>query len=147
MVHTLLALQTNKEVLTNTMDVFIQEPLLDWEKLARRLATQQTEEGGGASSWFPQNKIDIAKRKLNKLNPAFIMWNELLTSVHQVRGRGGEGRGERGEGERGEGERGGPPYFLCFPYTLAEEAIPQIPPSDSDGRSKTQRESTCERKM
>lgn len=84
--HTLQALQANKDILINTMDVFVQEPLLDWEKLARRLATQQTTSGdSNPSSWFPQNKIDIAKRKLNKLNPAHIMWNELVTSVHRVR--------------------------------------------------------------
>lgn len=84
MVHTLQAIQANKEVLINTMDVFVQEPLLDWEKLARRLATQQRSDADGStSSWFPQNKIDIAKRKLGGVNPAYIMWNELNTSVHQ----------------------------------------------------------------
>jgi DNA-dependent protein kinase catalytic subunit len=45
MVHTLSALQDNKDVLINTMDVFIKEPLLDWEKLARRVAKEQGGEG------------------------------------------------------------------------------------------------------
>jgi len=63
------------------MDVFIKEPLLDWEKLARRLATQQG--GENASTFFPKNKIEIARRKLNKSNPAYITWHELKTSTHQ----------------------------------------------------------------
>jgi len=81
MVHTLSAIQKNKDILINTMDVFVKEPLLDWEKLARRLASAQG--GGDASTWFPQKKIEIAKRKLNNTNPAYIMWNELMTSTHE----------------------------------------------------------------
>lgn len=45
MVYTLSALQENQEVLLNTMDVFVKEPLLDWEKLARRVAKDQGGEG------------------------------------------------------------------------------------------------------
>lgn len=36
-----LALQENKDVLLYTMNVFINEPLLDWQKLARKLAKEQ----------------------------------------------------------------------------------------------------------
>lgn len=46
MVHTLQALQNGKDILLNTMDVFVQEPLLDWQKLARRLAAAQGAEKG-----------------------------------------------------------------------------------------------------
>eukprot|EP01127_Copromyxa_protea_P009733 TRINITY_DN2312_c1_g1_i1.p1 TRINITY_DN2312_c1_g1~~TRINITY_DN2312_c1_g1_i1.p1 ORF type:complete len:1006 (-),score=210.43 TRINITY_DN2312_c1_g1_i1:26-2773(-) len=86
MVHTLQALQDNQEILLNTMDVFVQEPLLDWEKLARRLATQQranSDDPESANTWFPRKKIEIAKMKLNRINPAYITWKELNESVHE----------------------------------------------------------------
>lgn len=34
-------MQANKDILLNTMDVFVKEPLLDWQKLAQRLAKEQ----------------------------------------------------------------------------------------------------------
>uniref|UniRef100_A0A6B2L2W0 non-specific serine/threonine protein kinase n=1 Tax=Arcella intermedia TaxID=1963864 RepID=A0A6B2L2W0_9EUKA len=82
MVYSLDALQKNQDILLNTMDVFVKEPLLDWEKLARKLATQQ---GGGnkeEKTWFPQKKIEIAKRKLMGHNPAYITLTEISTSIH-----------------------------------------------------------------
>jgi DNA-dependent protein kinase catalytic subunit len=78
----LLALRENKDVLLNTMGVFINEPLLDWQKLARRLAKEQA--GGEVADvvgWFPKQKIDIACRKLEGDNPAFITESELSESV------------------------------------------------------------------
>jgi len=63
------------------MDVFIKEPLIDWEKLARRLAKEQGSEEQ-TKTWFPKQKIEIAKRKLMGHNPAFILQSELKASVH-----------------------------------------------------------------
>eukprot|EP01118_Nematostelium_gracile_P006497 TRINITY_DN2088_c0_g1_i1.p1 TRINITY_DN2088_c0_g1~~TRINITY_DN2088_c0_g1_i1.p1 ORF type:complete len:348 (+),score=104.46 TRINITY_DN2088_c0_g1_i1:28-1044(+) len=83
MVHTLRAIQENKDVLLNTMDVFIKEPLLDWEKLARRVAKEQGGEGD-ASNWFPKKKITIVERKLNGHNPSHITVTELKDSVHSA---------------------------------------------------------------
>jgi hypothetical protein len=34
-------MQANKDILLNTMDVFVKEPLLDWQKFAMRLAKEQ----------------------------------------------------------------------------------------------------------
>jgi len=75
------ALQQSKDVLLNTMDIFITEPLVDWEKLARRLQVIQEGEGN-ASSWFPEQKLRIVTRKLERDNPADILIDELRTSVH-----------------------------------------------------------------
>ncbi|PRP75851.1 DNA-dependent protein kinase subunit [Planoprotostelium fungivorum] len=81
MTYTLEALQNGKEKLLNTMDVFIREPLIDWERLAKRVAKDQ---GGDDSSqaWFPKKKIEIAKKKLQGENPAHITALELKESVH-----------------------------------------------------------------
>lgn len=74
-------MRENKDVLLSTMNVFITEPLLDWEKLARRCATEQ---GGGKDkgAWFPKEKIRIATKKLEGYNPAKILIEELHGSVH-----------------------------------------------------------------
>ena len=64
------------------MDIFITEPLVDWEKLARRLAVAQ-EGDDNVSQWFPADKLRIVQRKLNGDNPADIMIAELQTSVHK----------------------------------------------------------------
>eukprot|EP00028_Trichosphaerium_sp_Am-I-7-wt_P001244 CAMPEP_0168535906 /NCGR_PEP_ID=MMETSP0405-20121227/19121_1 /TAXON_ID=498012 /ORGANISM="Trichosphaerium sp, Strain Am-I-7 wt" /LENGTH=462 /DNA_ID=CAMNT_0008563587 /DNA_START=274 /DNA_END=1662 /DNA_ORIENTATION=+ len=85
MVHALSALQGGKEILLGTMDVFIKEPLLDWEKLARKLAAAQGSRGKQEKTWFPKKKIQIARRKLECYNPAFVTMAELKDSVHQKR--------------------------------------------------------------
>jgi DNA-dependent protein kinase catalytic subunit len=72
-------------MLLNVMDVFIKEPLMDWEKLARRLVREQKEddeENEDSRSWFPKEKIAIAKKKLEGFNPAYITAEELTKSVH-----------------------------------------------------------------
>jgi DNA-dependent protein kinase catalytic subunit len=82
MVHSLAALQENKDILLNTMDVFIKEPLMDWDKLARRLVREQCDEETDPRSWFPKEKIDIARKKLDGYNCAHITIEELNGSVH-----------------------------------------------------------------
>jgi DNA-dependent protein kinase catalytic subunit len=75
-------LQENKDIILNTMDVFIKEPLIDWDKLARRLVREQCEDDADPRSWFPKEKIAIAKKKLDGYNPAHITTEELNGSVH-----------------------------------------------------------------
>jgi DNA-dependent protein kinase catalytic subunit len=62
------------------MNVFITEPLIDWEKLARRCAREQGSDGNTA--WFPEEKLKIVLKKLSGYNPAHILVEELRTSVH-----------------------------------------------------------------
>ncbi|XP_015748747.1 PREDICTED: DNA-dependent protein kinase catalytic subunit-like [Acropora digitifera] len=78
MVHTLRALRSNHELLVNTMDVFIKEPSLDWQVFARRQARSQginTDDGDVA--WYPRQKIQNAKKKLEGFNPAYVMRDDL----------------------------------------------------------------------
>lgn len=81
MIHCMRTLQENREILLDTMNVFITEPLLDWEKFARRCAREQGSEED-ASVWFPKEKIGIVRKKLSRYNPVHIMVQELRTSVH-----------------------------------------------------------------
>jgi len=78
MIYALKALQKDKDILINTMDVFIKEPLLDWEKYARKIAKEQTESIENTA----QQKIDTAKQKLQGYNPAYITVDELRKSIH-----------------------------------------------------------------
>lgn len=68
------------------MNVFVNEPLLDWEKYARRLAREQSSAESLAAT-FPKKKIDIARRKLEGENPAHITLAELTESTIQQRVR------------------------------------------------------------
>ncbi|CAB4041620.1 DNA-dependent kinase catalytic subunit [Paramuricea clavata] len=75
MVFTMRALRNNHEILLNTMDVFIKEPLLDWHNFARKQAEKQklNLDDMTDQAWYPKEKIKSAKRKLKGDNPAEIM--------------------------------------------------------------------------
>ncbi|EGG13650.1 DNA-dependent protein kinase subunit [Cavenderia fasciculata] len=82
MTHTLNALQNHKDFLLSTMDVFVKEPLIDWVKLASRLGKEMGADKN-TDEWFPKKKIAIAKKKLDRWNPAYITTEEILSSVHK----------------------------------------------------------------
>ncbi len=84
MVHTLRALRQNNELLVNTMDVYIKEPSRDWKSNANKQAKMQRDagqvvegqtevDGGGQDeAWYPKEKINYAKRKLQGANSSDI---------------------------------------------------------------------------
>ncbi|XP_022778667.1 DNA-dependent protein kinase catalytic subunit-like isoform X5 [Stylophora pistillata] len=78
MIHTLRALRSNHDLLLNTMDVFIQEPSLDWQVYARKQAkTQGINEEEQKADWYPKQKVQSAWRKLEGFNPAYVMRDDL----------------------------------------------------------------------
>eukprot|EP01133_Synstelium_polycarpum_P005723 gene5723-6618_t len=84
MTYTLAAIQNHKDFLLSTMDVFVKEPLLDWIKLSSRIVKEQGKNKEKApDNWFPQEKIAIAKKKLERWNPAYLTTEELQSSVHK----------------------------------------------------------------
>ena len=92
MVYVLDALQKNKEIILSIMDVFVKEPLIEWLALAKSKASDSGRTHGSETSdstsshpsevfaWYPTQKIEIAKKKLSQMNPAFIILDELETS-------------------------------------------------------------------
>eukprot|EP01018_Ginkgo_biloba_P019264 Gb_14393 [translate_table: standard] len=94
MVRTLSALHANREIISAVMDVFVNEPLVDWKNEAMKTAAiQQSELMGGDSESQPHQvtsheqqhvalKIEYAHRKLNLWNPADITISELHSSIH-----------------------------------------------------------------
>ncbi|KAF9401271.1 hypothetical protein BGX21_002182 [Mortierella sp. AD011] len=89
MVCIMKALQSKKEVILNTMDVFVKEPLLDWRKHAINQAKEQKKRGADMESfeidedstappaWYLQQKMDIASKKLEGYNPSYLTVMEL----------------------------------------------------------------------
>ncbi|KAF9116341.1 hypothetical protein BGX27_003334 [Mortierella sp. AM989] len=89
MVCIMKALQSKKEIILNTMDVFVKEPLLDWRKYAINQAKEQKKRGADMESfeidedstappaWYLQQKMDIARMKLEGYNPSYLTVMEL----------------------------------------------------------------------
>uniref|UniRef100_A0A8B9LXB6 DNA-dependent protein kinase catalytic subunit n=1 Tax=Astyanax mexicanus TaxID=7994 RepID=A0A8B9LXB6_ASTMX len=80
MVHSLRAYRDDPELLLNTMDVFVKEPSLDW-----KVGMKQLKKGGTWTesvdtqeiNWYPLQKVNFARRKLEGANPAVITSEEL----------------------------------------------------------------------
>ncbi|XP_061568965.1 DNA-dependent protein kinase catalytic subunit [Cololabis saira] len=81
MVHSLRAYRAEPDLLLNTMDVFVKEPSLDWKNFEMK----QLKKGGTWTdctntkeiNWYPRQKVNFAKRKLEGANPATITSEEL----------------------------------------------------------------------
>ncbi|KAM9332600.1 DNA-dependent protein kinase catalytic subunit [Pholidichthys leucotaenia] len=81
MVHSLRAYRTEPDLLLNTMDVFVKEPSLDWKNFEMK----QLKKGGTWTesvntkeiNWYPLQKVNFARRKLEGANPAAITSEEL----------------------------------------------------------------------
>ncbi|KAG7524628.1 DNA-dependent protein kinase catalytic subunit [Solea senegalensis] len=81
MVHSLRAFRAEPDLLLNTMDVFVKEPSLDW----KNFELKQLKKGGTWTentntkeiNWYPLQKVNFARRKLEGANPATITSEEL----------------------------------------------------------------------
>nr|XP_055063378.1 DNA-dependent protein kinase catalytic subunit [Misgurnus anguillicaudatus] len=81
MVHSLRAYRDDPDLLLNTMDVFVKEPSLDW----KNFELKQLKKGGTWTesvntkeiNWFPLQKVNFARRKLQGVNPSVITSEEL----------------------------------------------------------------------
>ncbi|KAJ3289779.1 hypothetical protein HK104_007245 [Borealophlyctis nickersoniae] len=90
MINVMTAMQGGKDSLLNAMDIFMKEPLMEWRKFAITQAQKQAQKSKGtqesydidqtsltAPQWYPQQKLDIARRKLEGENPAYLTGQEL----------------------------------------------------------------------
>lgn len=75
MVHCLKAMRNNSNSLLATMNVFIEEPSLDWLEHAVRF---ENVEESNLQNWFPQTKIKQAQRKLKGASSTKILIEDLL---------------------------------------------------------------------
>ena len=72
---TMRALQDNKAVLVRTMDVFMNDPIVDW--LTSASEKQPTDEAVADATWEPARKIRNALHKLEGRNPMSIIIDDL----------------------------------------------------------------------
>uniref|UniRef100_A0A8C5C632 DNA-dependent protein kinase catalytic subunit n=1 Tax=Gadus morhua TaxID=8049 RepID=A0A8C5C632_GADMO len=87
MVHSLRAFRSQPELLLNTMDVFVKEPSLDW----KNFELKQLKKGGTWTltvntkeiNWYPLQRVDFARRKLEGANPATITSEELRLGLEK----------------------------------------------------------------
>ena len=74
MLHVLNSLHQQPDLLMNTMEVFLKEPLIDW-------AADITQSTGipeeVATDWISRNRVNCAKLKLQAVDPVEIMCTEL----------------------------------------------------------------------
>ncbi|CAG8511510.1 8195_t:CDS:10 [Diversispora eburnea] len=78
-------MHAHKDILLNAMEIFVKEPLLDWQTRARKQARYQRNQDSNEidyqprTEWYPRKKLDIARRKLEGENPAYIVCEELMS--------------------------------------------------------------------
>ncbi|XP_059183485.1 DNA-dependent protein kinase catalytic subunit [Centropristis striata] len=81
MVHSLRAYRADPDLLLNTMDVFVKEPSLDWKnfelKQLKKGGTWTKDVNTKEINWYPLQKVNFARRKLEGANPAAITSEEL----------------------------------------------------------------------
>ncbi|KAM7297934.1 DNA-dependent protein kinase catalytic subunit [Ixodes scapularis] len=81
----LRALRAGAESILDVLDVFVQEPTVDWMRLAKRQqagsSPQASKRQRGAREvsldWFPRQKVSIVRQKLEGGHPSYILRDEL----------------------------------------------------------------------
>jgi DNA-dependent protein kinase catalytic subunit len=92
MIQVMRALREKKNLILDTCEIFIKEPLLDWVKEARKqsqnssssseLSVEIDDQIYEEIKWYPTHKIQVMKDKLLGKNAASIMISELKLSQH-----------------------------------------------------------------
>lgn len=77
MIHCLRCLRDKNPSLLATMNVFIQEPSLDWLEHSGVTDDGESPDANQSESWYPVVKIEQARRKLAGANSVDIMMEEL----------------------------------------------------------------------
>ncbi|KAJ8958552.1 hypothetical protein NQ314_006391 [Rhamnusium bicolor] len=75
MIHSLRALRVNYTSLLATMNVFIEEPSLDWLEHASKFESTSKEK---THNWYPNVKVDQARRKLQGASSTKIVIEDLI---------------------------------------------------------------------
>ncbi|KAI8840789.1 hypothetical protein BJ741DRAFT_561343 [Chytriomyces cf. hyalinus JEL632] len=86
MTSVLSSIQDGKNRLLNALNIFVNEPLIEWRKFAVKqmqkqgksaVALDSMSDSLSAPEWYPQQKLEFARRKLDGENPAYITADEL----------------------------------------------------------------------
>jgi DNA-dependent protein kinase catalytic subunit len=87
MVHSLKALRSNRDDILTTLQVFVEDPLVEWtdraSKDTKKRGGEFSEVGPAAEATrdFCKRLIDTAGKKLDMFNPAFVMESDLSANA------------------------------------------------------------------
>ena len=83
MIFALKALKENKNLLTDTCEVFIRDPLIDWIKIARsKVVGDSSQAIDLETAAYPRDKLRIVEMKLSGYSPVEVIVKELEKSRH-----------------------------------------------------------------
>jgi DNA-dependent protein kinase catalytic subunit len=87
-VHTMRVLRTNRESLLNIMQVFVDEPLMDWTTFALKAYTKLNNKKGvefmrESIETYPAKAIMIASQKLDGRHPAKVLMDQIKDTYHR----------------------------------------------------------------
>ncbi|XP_075235509.1 DNA-dependent protein kinase catalytic subunit-like [Lycorma delicatula] len=86
MVRCLTCLSKHKHILMAVMNVFVQEPSLNWLEIMLEKAEEHGKDTTGNENWLPDEKVNFVRSKLTGANPMNIMLKE-LTAGHQSKSK------------------------------------------------------------
>ena len=75
MLRTMRVLRAGKDDVLNTMEIFVKEPMLDWESEADSKHTGGTRSSSALVS--AEDKVAIVQRKLKGVHPVEVAWTEI----------------------------------------------------------------------
>jgi DNA-dependent protein kinase catalytic subunit len=78
MVHALTALVRNRHLLLDAMDLFVNEPLLDWSMWANKLP------GKPSIETYTRDRLRTVEQKLSLVDPGYITSQLLKVSIHHA---------------------------------------------------------------
>ena len=92
MIETLQVLVDNRDLLLDTLAIFVKEPLIAWDSYLQRIKRSVLTELGVADvdikQWYVREKLALVEKKLRLGNPAYITERELKHSTVSIMGWG-----------------------------------------------------------
>eukprot|EP00939_MAST-03C_sp_MAST-3C-sp1_P003097 g3097.t1 len=91
MCNAMRALSAERDALIEMLEIFVKEPLLDWNKQVKRKDgrdnTGEDSKEERRSSWYPRKKVESTKRKLDQANPVHVMIEDEIRGNLSVRAK------------------------------------------------------------
>ena len=74
----LQVMHNEREFLLDTLQVFVKEPLFDWDRFQKREEYDDDERGSASSyEWYPKERLATVREKLELLSPCQIVMRDL----------------------------------------------------------------------
>lgn len=81
MIKSLRQIRVNKDLIISLMDIFIQEPTVNWLEMVQDKCDKR-EEKCDDSLWTPENCLKVARDKLNGANSVYVTSIELKNNLN-----------------------------------------------------------------